>query len=77
MTNKDILQIVIDNFEEKTGIKCHYERQKNNGTWLYLATADNDGQGLYIGVDGFVDACNTINHILTGYNIAKKGGATL
>lgn len=77
MTNRDILQIVIDNFEEKTGIKAHYEKQRGNGSWLFLETQDNGGEGFYIGVDGFVDACNTINHILMGYTIAKKGGATL
>lgn len=73
MTNKQILQITIEKFTEKTGIKCHYERQKNNGTWLYFATADNNGQGFYIGVNGYIDAANVIDNILNGYNLAKSG----
>lgn len=76
MTNKEILKIDLDNFEKKTGIKAHYENQRGNGSWLFLETQDNGGNGFYIEVDGFVDACNTINNILTGYTIAKKGGVT-
>ena len=73
MTNKDILEITIEKFTEKTGIKCHYERQKNNGTWLYFATADNNGLGFYIDVNGYIDAANKIDDILNGYNLAKTG----
>lgn len=71
MTNKDILQIVIDNFTEKTGIKCHYERQEKNGSYLFFDTADNNGRGYYIGVNGYIDAANVIDNILNGYNLAK------
>ena len=71
MTNKEILQITIDKFTEQTGILCHYERQVNNGTFLYFATADNNVKGYYIGVDGYIDASNTIDNILIGYNLAK------
>ena len=73
MTNKQILQITIEKFTEKTGIKCHYERQKNNGAFLYFATADNNGKGYYIGVNGYIDATNVIDNILDGYNLAKYG----
>lgn len=71
MTNEEILQNKINNFTNKTGIKCHYERHKS--TWLYFATTDNNGQGFYIGVNGYIDALNTIDNILNGYNLAKYG----
>lgn len=73
MTNKEILQISINNFISKTGIICYYERQKNNGSWLYFATADNNGLGFYIGVNGYIDAANKIDNILNGFNLAKTG----
>lgn len=61
-------------FTAKTGIECEYEKQYKNGSYVYFKTRNNGGMGMYIGVDGYKDAVNTLNMIMAGYDLAKTVG---
>lgn len=61
----------MEQFKQRTGIKCIYEHQRGNGSYIWLGTKDNKGCGMYIGVNGYIDAMNTLDAIQMGYNIAK------
>ena len=69
--NKLHLENEMKRFEETTGIKCRYEQQRGNGSYIWLGTKDNNGCGMYIGVNGYIDAMNTLDSIKMSYNIAK------
>lgn len=69
--NKLHLENAMKRFEETTGIKCIYDQQRGNGSYIWLGTKDNKGRGYHIGVNGYVDAINTLQAIQMGYNIAK------
>lgn len=49
--NKLHLENAMKRFEETTGIKCRYEQQRGNGSYIWLGTKDNNGCGMYIGVN--------------------------
>ena len=73
--NKDRLENMIKNFTETTGIEVRYERQYGNGSFLWFDTEDNDGNGMYVGVNGYVDAYNILFHMRAMHNIIKTGKA--
>lgn len=71
MSNKEIMELTLVEFKKLTGIKVDYVRQRGNGSWLWFGTSDNMGMGMYIGVEGYVDASNTLNAMMNGYKLAK------
>lgn len=69
--NRLHLENTMERFEKSTGIKCRYEQQRGNGSYIWLGTKDNNGYGMFIGVEGYIDATNILQSIQMGYNIAK------
>lgn len=61
-------------FTTKTGIECEYEKQYGNGSYVYFKTKNNGGMGMYVGVDGYKDAVDTVLKILAGYDLANIVG---
>lgn len=71
--NKDLFNLTAINFEELTGIPVEYVKQYGNGSWLWLHTEDNNGEGFAIGVNGYIDAANILDEIKIGYMLHKTG----
>ena len=70
MTNKEILNLVCNNFEALTGTRVEYMRGDGNGSFLHFYTNDNNGLGAYIAAYGYVEAANTLTAMMDGYRLA-------
>ena len=71
--NKKHFEAIAVKFEEVTGIHADYVKQRGNGSWLWLDTDDNEGEGYAIGVNGYVEAYNILFFMLDGYKLGKNG----
>ena len=68
-----MLQDELDKFTQETGLRVRYEKRYGEGNaWLWIGTTENNGEGMYIGVHGYTDACNVISAMRYGYTLREK-----
>ena len=68
-----MLETELNKFREETGIRARYEHRYGEGqAWLWLATTENNGDGMYIAVRGYSDAVNVLSAMRYGYTLRDK-----
>lgn len=73
MTYKEIFEKQAAEFTKHTGVKVEYIKQYGNGSYLWIDTQDNNGEGFCIGVNGYTDAYNVLHNMKMMFNIIKTG----
>lgn len=73
MSIKDDFLTTIEEFETITGIPTSYKNQGSNGKYLFFETSDNNGAGVYIEINNFLEGLRTLEGMKDGYILAKKG----
>lgn len=68
-----MLKDELDKFAVETGLRVRYEKRYGEGNaWLWIGTTENNGEGMYISVQGYTDACNVISAMRYGYTLREK-----
>lgn len=50
-----------------------FEDQRENGKYLWIASEDNNGDGFYIGVGGYSEACKYVEGMIWQAGLDRTG----
>lgn len=70
---KNIFLSTAESFTKLTGVKVEYRNQGSNGKYLFFNTSDNNGEGVYIEINNFLEGLKILENMENGYILAKKG----
>lgn len=66
--NKRNFEALASMFTADSGVKCEYRKVYGHGSFIWFDTKDNNGKGLLISTNGYIEAFDILTHIYLGYN---------